>query len=457
VSPPAQLPDSAAPAVGAAAAADPPMAGPVTRPSAGTRLPRGLAAFRHRDYRIFWFTQLGSLTGTWMQGLAQSWLILTLTNSPLQLGLVNVLQFGPTLLLGLPAGVVADRVPKRRLLVATQASALVVTGLLAVVVAAGRVEIWHIYAAALGLGMVNAFDMPTRQAFVSDMVGKDDLMNAISLNSALFNTTRVLGPALAGLLYGAFGAAVCFVLNAASYVPVVLGLLAMRTSGAPAPEAAADEASAVDRLREGFRYVRATPAVLLPIVLVGVIATFGMNFNVWVPLLAKNEFAVGADGFGFLLAALGLGSLAGALVLAFAGRRPSRRRMLAAAAAFGAFELGLAAAAFGHLPVVAAVAFLAAAGFAMSTAMALANTTVQGTAPNALRGRVMSIYMTVFAGTAPLGALVAGIAADTLGTPASVALGGAVVVVAALALGAVRGATRPAPVPAGAAAAVGDD
>jgi MFS family permease len=416
------------------AAAEPAAGSPVTRPSAGTRLPKGLAAFSHRDYRIFWFVQLGSLTGTWMQSLAQSWLVLTLTNSPFQLGLINVCQFGPSLLLGLPAGVVADRVPKRRLLFVTQSGAFVVTALLAFSVATGRVQLWQIYAAALGLGIANAVDMPTRQAFVTDMVGKDDLMNAVALNSALFNTTRVLGPAIAGLLLAQVGAAVCFVLNAASYVPVLIGLLAMRTTGAPAPEAAADTASPVDRLRQGFAYVRSTRAVLLPIVLVGVIATFGMNFNVWVPLLAQRELGLGADGFGLLLSSLGVGSLAGALLLAFRGRRPSRRRMLVTAIAFGGCELLLALAATLGFPLAAAMALLAAAGFAMSTTMALANTTVQTTAPDALRGRVMSIYMTVFAGTAPLGALVAGAAAGLLGTPGSIALGGGIVILAAVGL-----------------------
>lgn len=416
------------------AAADPPAAGPVTRPSAGTRLPKGLAAFTHRDYRILWFTQLGSLTGTWMQSLAQSWLILTMTDSPLQLGLINVCQFGPTLFLGLPAGVVADRIPKRRLLLITQCAAFAVTALLAFVVATGRVQLWQIYAAALGLGLVSAFDMPTRQAFVADVVGKDDLMNAVALNSALFNTTRVIGPALAGLLLAQVGAAVCFVVNAASYVPVVLGLLAMRTTGAPAPEAAADDASAVARLREGFAYVLATRAVLLPIILVGAIATFGMNFNVWVPLLARRDFGIGADGFGVLMSSLGVGSLTGALILAFKGRRPNRRLMLLTALAFGGFEIGLAFAASARLPVIAAMGLMAAVGFAMSTTMAVANTTVQTIAPDALRGRVMSIYMTVFAGTAPLGALIAGGASGAFGTPTSVAMGGMVVTLAAVGL-----------------------
>ena len=192
-----------------------------------------MRAFGHRDYRVYWFTQLVSLTGTWVQSLAQSWLVLTMTNSPAALGLIGVCQFGPTLILGLPAGVLVDRLPKRRLLMATQIATAAIIGVLALLVATDRVELWQIYAAAIALGVVSAVDMPARQAFVVDLVGEDDLMNAIALNSALFNTTRVAGPALAGLLLAAFGPQICFVLNALSYLPVIVGLGVMRTHGWP--------------------------------------------------------------------------------------------------------------------------------------------------------------------------------------------------------------------------------
>jgi MFS family permease len=340
-----------------------------TRPGPGTRLPRGLAAFRHRNYRIFWFAQLASLTGTWMQSLAQSWLVLSLTGSAFHLGLINVCQFGPTLLLGLVGGVVADRVPKRRLLLVTQALAAAFVALLALLVATDAVRLWQIYAVALALGVVNAFDMPARQAFVAELVGKDDLMNAVALNSALFNASRVVGPALAGLLLAQVGAAICFVLNAASYLPVLVGLARMRLAPRPPDE---EPATGLERLRQGLAYVRATPAVLLPLALVGAVATFGMNFNVWVPLLAKRDFATGAGGFGLLMAAMGLGSLAGALTLAFAGRRPRRGPMFAMAAAFGLLEGGLALAGAAAAPIALALLLMAGVGFAMSTTMALA-------------------------------------------------------------------------------------
>jgi MFS family permease len=398
------------------------------------RLPQGLRAFAHRDYRIFWFSQLISLTGTWMQSLAQSWLVLSLTNSPAALGLVGVFQFGPTLLLGIPAGVLVDRVPKRRLLQATQSAATVITGLLAVLVVTNRVQLWHIYAAALALGVITAADMPARQAFVVDLVGADDLMNAIALNSALFNTTRVLGPALAGVLLGVFGPSVCFVLNPASYVPVIAGLTEMRTDGNP--QRGDEDRSPLERLRQGLSYVRGTPLLQLPIALVGLVAVFGMNFGVWTPLLARDVLRIGAGGFGLLMSSLGAGSLAGALTLAFAGRRPAPLVMIGSTLLFGTFEIMLGIAAGLGLPAALAMACMAGTGFAMSVAMALANTTVQTNSPDHLRGRVMSIYLTVFAGSTPLGSALAGFASDLWGAPTAVTFGGAVVAVAALLIGA---------------------
>lgn len=406
---------------------------PHNRASARRPLPEGLRAFGHRDYRIFWFTQLSSLTGTWVQSLAQSWLVLTLTGSPAALGLIGVCQFGPTLVLGLPAGVLVDRLPKRRLLMGTQIAAAVITGVLAVLVATGQVQLWHIYAAAIALGVVSAVDMPARQSYVVDLVGRDALMNAIALNSALFNTTRVAGPALAGVLLAAFGPAVCFVLNAVSYLPVIAGLGVMRTLGRPQRDA--HVGSAVERLREGLAYARQSAEVRLPIVLAGLMAIFGMNFGVWAPLLARDALDIGASGFGLLMSSVGVGSLAGALTLAFRGRRPAPRVMLAAALLFGVLEIALGLVAGLGLPAVLAMALMAGIGFAMSTTMAQANTTVQTNSPDHLRGRVMSIYLTVFAGSTPIGAALAGFIAGIWGAPAAVAIGGAVVAAVALALG----------------------
>ncbi|RIK45045.1 MAG: MFS transporter [Chloroflexi bacterium] len=402
----------------------------MTEPQAirrGRRLPRGLAAFRHRNYRLFWFGQLISVTGTWMQTLAQSWLVLTLTASAFKLGLVTVFQFTPILLIGLFAGVVADRMPKRRLLVFTQATACTLAGLLTFLVASDRVQLWHVYALAFGLGVVNAFDMPTRQAFVVEMVGKDDLMNAIALNSSLFNAARIVGPALAGGLLAAFGPAICFGLNTVSYLAVIAGLLLMRIEARPV--AAAGRGLA--QVREGLAYVRSTPDVLYPIIMVGLVATFGMNFNIWVPVLANQTLGVGASGFGMLMSAMGAGSLLGALALAFLAGQGSRAKLLyGAAGLMGLLELALALAGALSLPLVVALLCLVAIGFASTSTMSSANTTVQTNAPDALRGRVMSVYMTVFAGTAPFGGLVAGATARAFGAPVSIAIGAIVTLLA---------------------------
>ena len=230
--------------------------------------------------------------------------------------------------------------------------------------------------------------MPARQAFVVDLVGEDDLMNAIALNSALFNTTRVAGPALAGLLLAAFGSQICFVLNALSYIPVIFGLAVMRTQGWP--KLGGEAGSPAERLREGLAYVRASPAVRLPIILAGLMAIFGMNFAVWAPLLARDALQIGASGFGLLMSSLGVGSLVGALMLAFTRRRPSPRVMLGMALLFGGLEIALGVVAGLGSTTVLAMVLMAGIGFAMSTTMALANTIVQTNSPDWMRGRVMT-------------------------------------------------------------------
>ncbi|MFM8592962.1 MAG: MFS transporter [Chloroflexota bacterium] len=392
-------------------------------------IPNGLRAFRHRDYRIFWVAQLFSLTGTWLQSLAQSWLVLTLTDSPVLLGITGMLQFGPTLILGLPAGVIVDRYPKRRLLMVTQGCIGVITSVLAILVATGNVKLWQIWLAALLFGIVNAIDMPARQAFVTDMVGVDDTLNAVALNSALFNTSRVVGPAIAGVLLATLGAAPCFAINAITYFPVVIGLGLMHTTGAPTR--AFDGTSVLHRLGEGLAHVRATPVVRLTIILVGFVSIFALNFTIWVPLLARNEMDVGPQGFGVLMSSLGAGALIGALVLAFTGRSPNMRRMLTTASILGALLIGLGLVAAIHVALPVAMLVIAGVGFCMTTTMATANSTVQTNTPQPLRGRVMSIYMTVFVGSTPIGALNAGLTAEAIGASAAVIMGGVVAIIVA--------------------------
>jgi MFS family permease len=386
-------------------------------------------AFRHRNYRLFWFGQLISVTGTWMQSLAQSWLVVdTLHASGFQLGLVNVFQFGPVLLLGIPAGVVADRIPKRNLMVATQAMFSLLAAVLTILVATDNVQLWHVFALAACFGVTNAFDMPTRQAFVSEMVGKEAIPNAIALNAALFNTGRILGPAIAGACLAVFGSAVCFGINSVSYLAVISSLLMMTV----VPLTNIARGSPIARLKEGLHYVRHTPDILRPIILVGLIGTFGMNFNVWLPLLAKEDFGADAGTFGLLFASMGAGSLVGALTLAFSGMFPSRMRMILTACALGATELMLAGVASIPLNVFVGMSFLVLIGFCSSMTMATANTIVQTTAGDALRGRVMAVYMTVFAGTVPFGALISGAIADRYSGVVSVSFGASVTLAAAL-------------------------
>ena len=406
-----------------------PKPSPAAPPPGGWRLPAGLAAFRHRDYRILWSVQAGSLTGNWMQSLAQSWLVLTMTDSPIQLALINVCQFGPALIFGLPAGVIADRYSKRGVLLVTQTLAGALTAVLAILVALNAVQLWHIYAVGLGIGIVSAVSNPARQAFVVDVVGRNDLVNAVALNSALFNASRVIGPAIAGFLLGQVGVAICFIVNAVAYVPVVIGLTLLRARGMPVPGQAAD--SPWGRLREGIAYVRRTPAISGPIMITGVLGTFGMNFSVWMPLLAVRLNA-GAEGFGWLMTAFGLGSLAGALTVAFFARSLGRRALVFAPLAFAGLELGLGGLTAIHAPMLIILPLATAIGLAMSITLATANTTVQSLVPDALRGRVSSIYMTVFLGTVPIGALIAGMTTAWLGLFGSILAGATVVLVAAV-------------------------
>ncbi len=273
-------------------------------------LPNGFSALRHRNYRLYFFGQAVSVTGTWMQSLAMSWLVLSLTSSAIDLAMVNVLQFAPTLVFGLFAGVLADRVPKRSLLVVTQSIAALCALTLAILTWTDHIDLWHVYLLALIVGINNSFDMPARQAFVSEMVGsKEDLPNAIALNSTLFNMGRLVGPALAGLVLGAFGVAICFLIDALSYLAVIASLLMMQI--APVVQAVRKR-NPLESLREGLAYVRATPVIGYLVIFAGLVGVFGVNFNVWMPLLAKQEIDTGPAGFGLLMSSLGVGALIGA-------------------------------------------------------------------------------------------------------------------------------------------------
>ncbi len=394
------------------------------------RFSQGLSAFKHRNYRLFFSGQFISVVGSWMQTTAQAWLVTGLTTSQFKVALVVVFQFVPILFFSLVGGMVADRVAKRNLLVVTQSLSAIAGAVTAILVATGRVELWQVYALALFTGIVSAFDMPARQAFVVEMVGKDDLVNAVALNSALFNSARVIGPAIAGILIATVGTAICFALDSVSYLAVIVCLLLMQIK----PVVRAAGRGGLAEVREGIRYVRTTPALYLPMVLVGFVATFGINFNIWVPLLAKHELHAGAGEFGVLTSALGIGSVIGALGLAFRSRKPQYPYMVAMAIGLGFLDLTLAVIGAIPLSVGAALVVLPFIGYAMTTTMATANTIIQSESKDELRGRVMSVYMLVFGGTAPFGALLIGAIASGLGTPVSIAFGGALTMIAALAV-----------------------
>lgn len=397
------------------------------------RFTAGGRALHHRNFQLFFFGQLISVTGTWMQSVAQQWLMYTLVgnqNAALYLGLLGVVQFMPTLVLGLFGGMIADLWPKRRTVVLTQTASAVLALALAALVFSHTVQVWQVFVLGFGLGIVNAVDMPTRQAFVVEMVGRDDIANAIALNSAVFNGARIVGPAVAGILIGVVGTAVCFLFNGLSYIAVIVGLLAMRDSELlPADRLAMPKSlrDVRDNLAEGLSYVWQTPIVLLAISVIGLVSMFGMNFNVLLPALSGGVLNVGPEGFGFLTTAMGLGALIAALVVA-SMQRPMVRVLLAGAVVLAGSEmvLGLTR----SYPLALATVFLSGAGaIAMS---ATANSLVQVTVPGPLRGRVMAVYTTVFAGSTPAGNGMTGGAAALWGTSASAFLNGATSAVVAV-------------------------
>jgi MFS family permease len=390
---------------------------------APTRLGRSRAAsaFGHRNFRLFFAGQLVSLVGTWMQQVAQGWLVLTLTGDPFWLGVVATAQFLPVMVLGLFAGILADVLPKRQTLIAVQVVMMSLAIILAILTAAGLVQIWMIIVLALLLGCANAVDMPVRQAFAIEMVGSRDIGNAVAINSAMFNGARVVGPALAGLTIAALGIAPAFAINAVSFLAVLIGLSLMRDEElrmAPLVPRPRSVGAVFENLREGLAFVRHTPLVLLAVTTLGLTATFGMNFQVVIPPLAQ---ALGSDasGYGFLMTASGFGALVAALSLVVGGR-PKPVRIALGAMVLGAASILLALSTTFPLSMLLMV-FIGAGGIAMA---ATANATIQLAVPDGLRGRVMSVYTTVFSASMPVGGLLMGIIASSVGIFEAIAIGG---------------------------------
>ncbi|WP_395691209.1 MFS transporter [Nocardioides sp.] len=387
-------------------------------------------ALHNPNYRLYLAGSVVSNTGTWMQRVAQDWLVLQLPgNSGTELGITTGLQFLPVLLLSPYAGVVADRFPKRRLLQVTQATMALTSLVLAVIAVLGIVSTWQVYVIAVLFGVGAAFDGPARQSFVSEMVGQDDLTNAVGLNSASFNAARILGPALAGLMIGALGGGVVaagwvILLNAASYGAVIAQLQRMDTSLLRTPE---PRDRAPGALLEGVRYVRSQPKMVMILVMVFFAGTFGMNFQITSALMATEVFGKGAGEFGILGSAMAVGSLTGALMAA-RRVRIRLRLLVGAAVGFGAAEIVA-----GLLPTYLAFAlFCPVIGFCTLTLLNSANATIQLESDPALRGRVMALYMTIVMGGTPLGSPVIGWIGQHLGARWSLVIGGALTIAGVL-------------------------
>ena len=398
-------------------------------------------AMQHRNYRIFFLGQLVSLVGTWMQSVAQAWLVYRLTGSAVLLGTVGFASQIPVFLLSPLGGVVADRRDRRRVLMATQAVAMLLALTLAALTLTERIQVWQVLTLAALLGAANGFDIPARQSFVVELVGRQDMVNAIALNSSMFNGARIVGPAVAGVVIAAVGEGWCFFANGVSYVAVLASLAALRLPRRP--DSAPGRASPVAQILEGWRFVARTAPIRALLLLLGLVSLTGMPYAVLMPVMAEDVLHAGASGLGLLMGASGLGALAGALVLA---RRTSLRG-LGTWVASAAFAFGVALIVFSlsrHFWL--SVLLLLPVGFAMLLQMSSSNTLIQSMVPDQLRGRVMSVYSMMFMGMAPLGALLAGALAETVGAPATIAIGGAVCVVGALVfrsrLPAIRGEAR---------------
>jgi MFS family permease len=370
-----------------------------------------------------------------MQSIAQAWLITELTPDPVWLGVVAAAQFTPVPILGLFGGVIADVLPKRQMLIATQAALMGLAALQALLVATGAMTIPLLMLLAVLLGSVNAIDMPVRQSFFSEMVPVDEVGRAVAFNSAMFNGARVIGPAIGGVLIGVIGVAGCFAVNALSFLAVLVALLLMREVELhPAPRGARPRSAraVATSLAEGLRYVRGTPIVALCVFVIGVISGVAMNFNVIIPPLARLTLQIGAPGLGALMAAVGFGSLTGALTVA-ALREPRRSMIVIGGALLGAFSVaaGVAASSDSVLAVPLTGLALFGAGFGAISMAATANASIQTTTPPALRGRVMSVYTTVFAGSTPIGGLATGAVVAALGATGALGVAGALAVAAA--------------------------
>jgi MFS family permease len=387
------------------------------KPASPPKWATTLRALRHRNFQLFFSGQLISLTGTWMQSVAQAWLVYSMTKSALLLGTVGFASQIPVFLVAPFGGITADRVNRQRLVIATQTCSMILAGILAWLTLSGRVHVWHIFLLAGLLGVVNAFDIPGRQAFLIDMVGKEDLMNAIALNSSMFNGARVIGPAVAGILVARIGEGWCFAANSVSYIAVLIGLLLMKVRSVPR----ISNRSPMEDIVEGFRWVNRTKIIRSLLFLIGLVSLVGMPYTVLMPVFADKILHGGARGLGILMGATGVGALFGALTLAAKTGIKGLGRWVTITCA----TLGISLFLFSFSTSFwLSAALLLPCGYSMMLQMACSNTLIQTIVPDHLRGRVMSLYSMMFMGMAPFGAFFGGALASRIGAPMTVAVGG---------------------------------
>jgi MFS family permease len=395
-----------------------PTSSPTPSPAAQGRLTAAFRSLKHRNFRLFFGGQLISLVGTWMQTIAEAWLIYRLTGSSVLLGLLGFVGQIPIFLLSPIGGLAADRWPRQRVVITTQIASMLLGFTLAALTLTGRIRVWEIIMLATLLGVVNAFDVPARQSFLIEMVGREDLLNAIALNSSMFNGARVAGPAVAGLLVARIGEGWCFFVNGVSYIAVLAGLLMMRIENSLV---AHDGSSPIEKLCEGFRFVRHARPIRTLLILLGVVSFMALPFSVLMPIFADRILHGGASAYGDLMGAVGLGAMFGALSLAMR----QELRGLGKIVAYSAIGLGASLTLFGASRWFwASFVALTLAGFTMMMQFTSINTLIQAMVPDQLRGRVMSLYSMMFLGMTPIGSLVAGAMADRIGAPVTVALGG---------------------------------
>jgi MFS family permease len=387
--------------------------------------PERFAALYIRDFRLFWMGQLISFSGTWMQTTAQGWLVYSLTKSPFYLGMVAAASSLPIMLFTLIGGAVADRFRKRNMLLVTQGLSIIPAVLIGLLTSFGVVTVWHVMVLAVFLGTVNAFDIPARQSFLVEMVQEGNLLNAISLNSAAFNGARIIGPVIAGLIIAQIGLAACFYLNALSFLAVIIALSMVRTTG----ERRMASGSIIKEIKEGVSFIRLAPEIRRPILLVAAFSLFGIPFVALLPVFAEDVLGVGAKGLGFLIGSSGVGALTAAVILASKGEIGQKHRLMGlSSVVFSIFLFVFSLSGNYYL----SMASLLVVGWAVVSFLALANSSIQLSTPNGMRGRVMSVYTMVFLGMTPIGNSVMGTVADLIGTANAVSAASAICLGASL-------------------------